>query len=60
MLRLTDRGWAHYEQEHGALAPAYAQLVRDGRLTRREAQRQHTHAIGEHIAPTLGWQYDRA
>ena len=50
---------AHF-QEYDALAPAYAQLVQPGTLTRREAQRQHTHAIWEHIAPALGLRYDRA
>lgn len=48
-----------FERERDALAPAYQRLVQAGRLTRREAQREHTHQIWVRLAPALGLRYHR-
>ena len=48
-----------FERERDALAPPYEALLRAGALTRREAQRAHTHEVWERLAPVLGLRYDR-
>jgi hypothetical protein len=48
-----------FRREREVLAPVYDRRVRAGTLTRREALREHTHAIWEHLAPALHLRYDR-
>ena len=48
-----------YRLAFGLLAPTYSALVQEGALTRRVAQRAHTHAVWERLAPTMGLRYDR-
>ena len=51
--------FAAFRQERDALAPAYQRLMEEGALTRRAAQREHSHTVWERIAPALGLRYDR-